>query len=379
MRIAFVYDAVYPYTTGGAERRNFELAKRLARTHDVHLYCLRWWTGASVRREHGLTYHGVFPASSLWHQRYRRLLEPLVFAVALWPRLWRAQVDVIDCASIPYLPVLSCWLVSRLRRIPLIVTWHEFWGREVWQKTFGGLTGWFGYWAEQLALRCSPQIVAVSSFTERKLRQAGRSSAVTVVTNGVEFAAIARSPRIDHGHQVLVVGRLIREKRIDLILAALRKIPADRRPRCLIIGEGQERSRLSRLVEELGLASFVEFRNFISTEMLVGLMKGATVLVSASEREGFGLSVLEAQACATPTIVLRHPENAAADLVQEGHNGFVVTPNADELARRLEQITTDQTLAEQLGAGARQSVRAFDWDILSQQLDQYYRSLIAPR
>src|SRR5207249_520260 len=102
---------------------------------------------------------------------------------------------------------------------------------------------------------------------------------------------------------------------------------------CLIVGDGPERVRLRRLSAELGLASSVTFAGHLpGSRDVLAAMKSARVLVLPSRREGFGMVVLEANACGLPVITIRHPANAAAELVHNGRNGWVVAADPGELA-----------------------------------------------
>ena len=58
MKIAYVYDALYPYVRGGGEKRNYELARHLAIDHEVHFVSWRYWGRSAHRRFNGLHYHG---------------------------------------------------------------------------------------------------------------------------------------------------------------------------------------------------------------------------------------------------------------------------------------------------------------------------------
>src|SRR5882757_6803010 len=84
VRVAIVYDAVYPYVKGGAERRYYELARRLAeRGHDVHWYGMRYWDGPAVRRMGGITYHGVCRPRPLYTPSGRRSIsQALIYGLA---------------------------------------------------------------------------------------------------------------------------------------------------------------------------------------------------------------------------------------------------------------------------------------------------------
>ena len=70
MKLAFIYDVIYPYIKGGAERRYYEIARRLARRHEVHLYGMKFWEGPGVTcTEEGLYLHGVFSKDTLYRCR----------------------------------------------------------------------------------------------------------------------------------------------------------------------------------------------------------------------------------------------------------------------------------------------------------------------
>ncbi len=60
MRIAYVFDAVYPFVKGGVERRIWEVSRRLAdKGHDVHIYGMKYWTGEDTISREGVSLHGV--------------------------------------------------------------------------------------------------------------------------------------------------------------------------------------------------------------------------------------------------------------------------------------------------------------------------------
>jgi len=59
MKIAIIYDMIYPFNVGGAEIRNWEIAIRLAKNNEVHLFGFQLWDGPSVIKRDGVTIHGV--------------------------------------------------------------------------------------------------------------------------------------------------------------------------------------------------------------------------------------------------------------------------------------------------------------------------------
>src|SRR6056297_1579194 len=102
MKIAFVYDAVYPWEKGGAQKRIWELACRLAADHDVHLYGMHYWDGPATIEREGVTLHGVCEPKELYVNGRRSIPQALSFAANLAPALLGEEFDIIDCQEFPY-------------------------------------------------------------------------------------------------------------------------------------------------------------------------------------------------------------------------------------------------------------------------------------
>ena len=86
MKIAFVYDVIYPYVKGGIEKRVWELATRLTRRgHEVHLFGMKFWIGNDILISEGVFLHGVCPAKKLYVGGRRTIWQPLYFSVHLIP------------------------------------------------------------------------------------------------------------------------------------------------------------------------------------------------------------------------------------------------------------------------------------------------------
>ena len=152
MIIAFIFDAISPWIKGGAEKRIYEIAKRLAKKHEVHWYGIGWWfreNGKSnVIERDGIILHGVCKPVQLYVNGRRSISEALYFAWKLLPKLVREDFDVIDCQEFPYFPCFSAKVHSLLRRTPLVVTWYEVWS-EYWFE-YLGTKGFFGFLVERL-------------------------------------------------------------------------------------------------------------------------------------------------------------------------------------------------------------------------------------
>jgi len=123
---------------------------------------------------------------------------------------------------------------------------------------------------------------------------------------------------------VVFAGRHIPEKRVPAIVPAIARLRA-RLPevRALILGDGPDRDEVLRCVDELGLSGVVTVPGFVATEVVHEAIADAMCLLLPSRREGYGLVVVEAAACGTPSVVVAGEDNAAVELISEGENGFV--------------------------------------------------------
>jgi glycosyltransferase involved in cell wall biosynthesis len=133
---------------------------------------------------------------------------------------------------------------------------------------------------------------------------------------------------------VVYAGRHVREKRVGELVRAFARAH-EQRPelRLEIYGNGPEHGRVEALVRELGLASVVRVAGHRPEEEIGAALSRAACLATASEREGYGLVVVEAAARGTPSVVVAGPENGAVELVSEGDNGAVAaSADPDELA-----------------------------------------------
>jgi glycosyltransferase involved in cell wall biosynthesis len=341
VRVALVYDAVYPFQKGGGERRFHELARQLAADGvQVTLYGMRWWPDRDpVRVVDGVRVYGLCRGRPLYTPSGRRSIpQALVFGLACLKLLWHSY-DVIDCSGFPFFSLISCRLVATLRRKTLISTWHEVWGPAYWREYLGRL-GPVGALVERLAVRLPDRIVAVSPGTARRLRrELGYRKPIHLMPNGFDPAAMQRITAGDEPADVVFVGRLIAPKGVDLLIGAVARIAAGgREARCLIIGDGPERDRLEALAASLDVAHLVTFGGALPESADVfAAMKAARVLALPSVREGFGMVALEANACGIPVITVDHPANAAADLVEHGRTGWVVPPTVPALAEAIQQ------------------------------------------
>jgi glycosyltransferase involved in cell wall biosynthesis len=382
LRIAFVYDALYPEVKGGGERRFHEIGKRLSDRHEVHHVSWRWWPGSRNITRDGVQLHSVGAPPALYgNDGKRNVGEAVAFAARLLPVLLRRRFDVIDCSATPYIPVYSCWLASRMTRTPLVVTWHEFWG-DYWLSYLSHRPriARMARWVEAQSRRFGEILVPVSPFTARRLGVDPESRRIRIVGNGVALDEIAAVEASQEPFDVVFLGRLIEDKRVDLLIEAIALL-RERFPRilCLVIGDGPERASLEAHASTLGLGDRVRFAGQLDSGSTFGHMKGAKIVVLPSVREGFGMTVVEAQACGSVPVVARSAMSAAPDLVRDGVDGLLCDPTRESMAEAIAALLADPERLETMRSAALESAQGRGWDTTAAQMEAVYTEVVTAR
>ena len=337
--VALVIDAIYPYSLGGRELRCHELVKRLADRADLHVYTMHWWNGPRTVCGENVTFHAVSRLLPMYRKNRRSIWQALCFAVGC-TRLMRCRFDVLEADHIPYFQILILRVIATLKRKRFVVTWHEVWGYSYWRSYLGwlGPGAWFIEW---LAMRLPDHIVAASPQTADRLRaMLGTRPSVSVAPNGIDLEAIDSACPSPAASDLVVVGRLMAHKRVGLLFEAIALLHDQGLPvTCRVIGDGPDRSHLHRQAEELGISTAVEFRHDLREQKeLYSLVKSARVFVSPSDREGFGIAVLEALACGVPVVTTSAPNNLAQYLVSRSSRGTICEPSAAGLADAIKNV-----------------------------------------
>ncbi|MBM2827121.1 MAG: hypothetical protein HW403_1185 [Dehalococcoidia bacterium] len=187
---------------------------------------------------------------------------------------------------------------------------------------------------------------------------------------------------------VLYCGRLSPEKGVDYLIKAVKSLLPQRADVELhILGEGPDKARLLKLVEELDMKDVVVFHGWVSKEQMPYYYSAADVCVLPSFSEGLPRVMLEAMACGS--VFLGTDITGVVDHIKDGENGFRVRPgDADALAAKLRIILENPDMARLVAKNAREyACRYLDWGVIAKRvreevflplIDQRV-SLVAPR
>lgn len=273
------------------------------------------------------------------------------------------KYDVVDVQNLFYPGAFT------LRKLPnVLLTWHEFWGG-YWFNYFGPF-GLAGFATERL-LRTYKKHISVSRKTQLDLLKAGVSS--IVVPNGVDLERIKRVKPSKFESDIIFVGRLMRDKKLELAIKAVARLVDDFPDIVfIVVGDGPEKKRLEAISRGSSLSGNVVFMGRLeSWEEVISLLKASKVFAFPSLREGFGMAVLEAMAAGVPPVVLDSSMNAAKFLVNE-KSGLVLS--GDRFADGLRLFLSEGGLRKRFGKRARKRAEGFDWENITRS---WWKSILS--
>jgi glycosyltransferase involved in cell wall biosynthesis len=159
---------------------------------------------------------------------------------------------------------------------------------------------------------------------------------------------------------VVAVGRLVPVKRFDRLIEVLVQLKA-RHPtlEAELLGEGWARPALEARIAAAGAGQWLRLPGRVDDATLLDAYRRAWVVAAPSQREGWGMTLSEAAACATPAVASRIPGHQ--DAVQDGETGFLVDDDAGLLAA-LDRLLGDPGLRHRLGQAAAQRAARLRWE-----------------
>jgi glycosyltransferase involved in cell wall biosynthesis len=249
------------------------------------------------------------------------------------------RYDIVHTASFPYFSLLAAGAARRGGGFGLVVDWHEVWTRGYWREYAGLLAGSVGWRVQRRCLRLRQRAFCFSKLHERRLRAEGLRSELTRLEGQYAGGRGLEEPRPARPTAVYA-GRHVAEKRVLALVPAIAKA----REQILdlrgeIYGDGPQRAEVLAAIERHGLQRSIIAPGFVDGGILQEALSGALCFVLPSQREGYGLVVVESAAHGVPAVVVEGPDNAATELVEEGSNGAIAaSADADELAAAIVRI-----------------------------------------
>jgi glycosyltransferase involved in cell wall biosynthesis len=375
----------FPPDVNGAARFTERLAGGLAgRGHDVHVVApssdgtpgrhLQHSNGARIT-VHRLRSHPYFKRRDFW------MCAPWQAAPAMTALMSDISPDVVHTQT--------SWMVGRYAvraavrsGTPLVATHHvmpENLGTHVPVPAALRPTVYRLLWKD--LARCFGQADVVTSPTPRAvalLLEATGLTSAQPVSCGIDIERYRRDPEPGSVPNVLYVGRMDHEKRVDELIKAFAALPVTLPAQLDLIGDGPQRSAWTELARVLGVADRVRFHGFVGEDELVAAYARASVFCMPGIAELQSLVTLEAMASSNPVIAA--DAMALPHLVRSGHNGWLYPPgDIDQLAHHLTALLGDPTERSRMGAASREMVTEHAIAGTLDRFEKIYWDVIARR
>jgi glycosyltransferase involved in cell wall biosynthesis len=226
-------------------------------------------------------------------------------------------------------------------------------------------------------------IFTVSHFTKGELRKKYglRENKISVIYNGVSSRFKPKRKRKDllikyglEGKETLLyLGGLKQRKNVGFLLEIIKRIK-DLNIKLLICGQGALLNQLKSRTKELGLKEKVVFTGFIPEREKVNYYNLADIFLYPSQKEGFGLSVLEAASCGIPAIVSN--SSSLKELVIDSKTGYLAELNdVDDWEKKVRRLLENESLRKKMGQKAQKFSQKFSWKKSAEKQIKIYQSL----
>lgn len=353
--VLFNWRSVLSLNAGGAEIHLYEIFNRIA---DENQICLV----ASCNNGQITSQELRVGKLHVAHVTSHEFLYPL-FSMKFLPKVLTGKFDVI-VEDISKVPIFWPLLISKLLSIPFIIIIHHVHGKTLFEE-LPPILAHVVYVYELVMLKLytffKPYVVTVSESTKCELKTIGfQEGKIWIVYNAVAQSPIATSNVESSDPLIVYVGRVKRYKRLDHLLKAVKEVP---NAKLIIAGKGDSDvyDSLRTLARKLLLNSRVKLVGEVSEEEKRSILQRAWIYVATSMKEGFGISVLEAQAFGVPVVAYDVP--GLNESVKNLCSGTLVRDgDIAGLAKAITLLISDRVLREKLSRGARYYAGSFSWD-----------------
>jgi 1,2-diacylglycerol 3-alpha-glucosyltransferase len=315
----------------------------------------QWW----VYKEEIEFKYDVLPS---WRRRVARF--NLLVNRGMATTLDRIAPDVVVCGGYSYLAAWQAAYWAKARRVPLML-WTESTGSDARRehRITESLKRYF--------LNLCQSFVVPGIASTNYLRGLGISQdRIFIASNAIDIDRFSQLSEEARGHRCpphglpsryfVYVGRLVRAKGLFDLLEAYSHLALEIRDDVGLVfaGDGRDRDELTQRAARIKPGN-IRFLGFIQRDELVRFYTFAEALVFPTHSEPWGLVVNEGMCCGLP-VILTNVAGCAADLVQNGWNGFVVPPaDVSQLAAAMTQLAADSGLRAAMGARSVRRIQAY--------------------
>ena len=385
MKLMVIAPYFYP-RIGGLENYAYNLSKFLINSYSIEVVviCSNW--DDNSYKEELITGIKVF-----------RL--PYLFKVSSTPinPFWKGQIgaiidkekpDIINGhIPVPYIADVAARIAHK-KGIPFILTYHN--DLTGYNPVVRLLSKIYYYTIGFKTFELSQRIIVTSEYYAKNSPYLkGYHQKLRIVPPGVDVEKF-NTTRTNHlknryrlkGEKIILfVGQLNKEsqhKGLDYLMKAIKTVSDSMDVKLIIVGTGNYVEYYKSRAEFQGIANQVIFAGYVEENDLPGYYceSDVVVLPSYDRAEGFGMVLIEAQACGTP--VIGTTVGGIPYAIKDGETGLLVPPkDSEKLAEAISMILCDETLAEKMGHDGYKRVRKkFTWGRIARMTEKIYREVV---
>lgn len=386
MRIGIFTDSYLPYTSGvvrSIQTFNEELTKL---GHDVYIFAPNYKNCSSDSK--------VFRFASIPSPTNRDFTLALPFSLKLRPTIKQLNLDLIHVHS----PFLLGRLGARYARkinVPLVFTYHTLYEHYVHYVPFTksgskDIAQIAQSVSKDLAQKVSRDfcnlcdlVIVPTGIVADYLQEIGVKTVLKTVPTGIKTAEYKKGEKewiqnefkISPDDKVLIfVGRLGQEKNIPFLLESFKVVKSRINNVVLVIaGGGPEEEELKSIAVNLDLSNSIIFTGNLSPQDVINCYAGSNVFVFSSVSETQGIVIAEAKAAGLPVVAIR--ANGAAEMVEDGIDGYLTDQSTAEFAEKIIVLLNNEQLRLEMGKNAEKNAARLDSVNCTSMLLNCYQSL----
>ncbi|MFH1447718.1 MAG: glycosyltransferase [Candidatus Micrarchaeota archaeon] len=333
MRIVFFTDTYLPNKDGVVTSMITAKTQLEKLGHEVYIFCSGSRKSKKENMDERVFYHTSVPFKP--YPDYRIAIFPFLSET----NVKKLKPDIIHCHGLATMGLAAAWTARRLN-IPLVTTFHTLIPEAVHYvakgKTMRRLTknmawGYLHWLLSQSDIVISPSDVIKSVLLEHDIKSEVVPTGINVRRFNVDIdgSGIRKKLMLQDKNVVLHVGRLVKEKNLDVVIKASLMVSEEMpNTKFVVAGMGPALKYYKKLVKDMSVENLFIFKGYLKRDQLAKYYAASDIFAFPSKFETQGLVALEAMACGKP--VAGADYLAIKDLIKDGYNGYLFDPDDPE-------------------------------------------------
>jgi glycosyltransferase involved in cell wall biosynthesis len=291
-----------------------------------------------------------------------KLKNPSYSIFSLFKTIGR-KYDIIHAHNLPSI------IPMKFAKGKKILTLHGIYSEQI-ELIHGKILGKISKWFEEKSLKWADRITVVSKKTKEYYLERGFE--VEYIPNAIDLKIIPEKGIKEYDKQIVYVGRLSKEKGVDILIKAFNEINMEE-CHLLIIGDGPEKNFLIKLAKGNPRIHFLGYK---PREEVIKYIKGSNILVLPSRQEGLSTTILEAMACKTPVIATNVGGNP--EIIEHMKTGILVTSeNIKEIKEAMKLLLENKELAKKIKEEAYNLIlKEYEWNKVIEKYLKLYDEIL---